>query len=63
MTESVWVVGFDKNTGKKEVFTVCPKSNANFHAEVYAGKGYDVKIMTPDEVDAMLEKEKQDYID
>lgn len=59
MIESVWVIGFNKDTGKREKFTCCPKNNSKLYEEMYLGEGYDVKILTNEEVDELIESEKE----
>lgn len=57
MRENVWVIGFDKETGKREKFICCPKNNSKFYQELYIGEGYDVKVLNDDEVDELIETE------
>ena len=57
--ESVWVIGFDKETGLREKFVCCPKNNSKFYQELYIGEGFDVKILAGEEVDKLIEAEKE----
>lgn len=58
MNNNIWVIAYDKTTGERAEFVCCPQGNASYHAEVFRMKGYDVKILTSEEVDALLEAEK-----
>lgn len=58
MMEQLWVIAFDKATGERKEFTCCGKNNARFYKEKYLIDGYDVKVMTDEEVDKMLESKK-----
>lgn len=58
VNESVWVIGFNKNTGEREKFICCPKNNSKFYEELYLGEGYNVRILTDEEVDKLIEAEK-----
>lgn len=57
--ESVWVIGFNKETGIREVFVCCPKNNSKFYEELYIGDGYNAKILTGDQVDELIEMENK----
>lgn len=50
---SVWVLAFDKS-GNVATFTCCPKNNSRFYEEQYLAEGYDVRVCTTDEVDALI---------
>lgn len=54
----VWVIPFDKETGERVGFVRCGKSSASFHAENYKIDGYDVKIMNDEEIETLIEHEK-----
>lgn len=56
--ESVWVICFNKKTGIREKFTCCQKCSAKFYEELYRGDGYNVMILSDEEVDDMIENEK-----
>lgn len=56
--ESVWVLAYDKATGKRENLTCCPKNNARFYEEKYLMEDYAVEVLTDEEVDELIEKEK-----
>lgn len=53
MEERLWVIAFDKATGKMAEFTSCPKNNAAFYRETYLLKGYDAGVYTWDEVEKL----------
>lgn len=46
-----WVIALDRHTGKRVTFTMCDKSNAAFYQSKYMIEGYDVKVLTADEVE------------
>lgn len=56
--ESVWVIGFSKETGIREKFVCCPIGSSNFYKESYQCDGYDTVVLSGEEVDSMIEKEK-----
>lgn len=58
--EFVWVVGFNRVTGKRETFVCCSSNNSKFYEELYIGEGYDVKILNGDEVDELIKQEKKE---
>lgn len=45
-----WVIALDKRTGKRMEFTMCDLNNVAFYQSKYALDGYDVKVLTADEV-------------
>lgn len=57
--ESVWVIGVNKETGNRDKFVCCPKNNSKFYEELYLEEGYNVMILTNDEVDDLIESEKE----
>lgn len=59
-SNSLWVIAFDKQTGKRANFAVCPKNNARFYEEKYLMEGYNVGVYTSDEVDELIEQEKRE---
>ena len=60
--ESVWVIGFNKETGIREKFTCCQNRSAKFYEELYRGDGYNVMILSGEEVDDMIESEKSNNL-
>lgn len=56
-SNSLWVIAFDKQTGKRANFTVCPKNNARFYEGKYLMEGYNVGVYTSDEVDSLIRSE------
>lgn len=60
MEERLWVIAFDKATGKMAEFTSCPKNNAAFYRETYLLKGYDAGVYTWDEVEKLKGEGKLD---
>ena len=60
MEERLWVIAFDKTTGKMAEFTSCPKNNAAFYRETYLFKGYDAGVYTWDEVEKLKGERKLD---
>lgn len=59
MSKRRWVIAFDKQTGKRMEFTVCDINNAEFYKANYELKGYDVKVLTPEESRKLAEEEKK----
>ena len=59
MDNNVWVVAFDKVTGIRAAFTVCPPANAEFYKIKYRLDGYDVKVLTAEESMQLAEEEKK----
>lgn len=57
-----WVIALDRHTGERVTFTMCDKSNAAFYQSKYMIDGYDVKVLTADEVEKFAEDEKQNGI-
>lgn len=53
--DSLWVFGYDKETGNRMEITLCKRNNAPFYAELYRSYGYRVEVMTDEEVDKMQE--------
>lgn len=45
-----WVIALDKRTGKRMEFTMCDLNNVAFYQSKYTLDGYDVKVLTADEV-------------
>lgn len=58
-SDSVWVIAFDKETGKRAGFTCCPKKNSLLYKEKYLMEGYDVRMYTDDELDSLIEQERK----
>lgn len=52
--KSVWVIAIDKDTGDMVNFTTCSKNNSAFYKELYIMDGYNVEIMTDEEVDDLI---------
>lgn len=57
-----WVIALDRCTGRRVTFTMCDLSNAAFYQSKYMIDGYDVKVLTADEVEKFAEDEKQNGI-
>lgn len=57
-----WVIALDRRTGKRMTFTMCDLSNAAFYRSKYMIDGYNVKVLTADEVEKFAEDEKQNGI-
>lgn len=56
-----WVIALDKRTGKRMV-TMCDLNNVAFYRSKYTLDGYDVKVLTADEVEKFADDEKQNGI-
>ena len=59
MNDAIWVVAFDKDTGIRAAFTVCPPANVEFYRAKYELEGYDVKVLTADEALRLAEDERR----
>lgn len=57
-----WVIALDKRTGKRMEFTMCDLNNVAFYQSKYTLDGYDVKVLTADEVAKFADDEKQNGI-
>ncbi len=57
-----WVIALDRHTGERVTFTMCDKSNVAFYQSKYTLDGYDVKVLTVDEVEKFADDEKQNGI-
>lgn len=57
-----WVIALDKNTGRRMEFVMCGLNNVAFYQAKYTFNGYDVKVLTVDEVGKFAEDEKQNGI-
>lgn len=57
-----WVIALDKRTGKRIEFTMCDINNVAFYQSKYTLDGYDVKVLTADEVEKFADDEKQNGI-
>ena len=53
-----WVIALDKNTGRRMEFAMCDINNVAFYQAKYTINGYDVKVLTADEVGKFAEDEK-----
>lgn len=53
-----WVIALDKNTGRRTEFAMCDINNVAFYQAKYTLNGYDVKVLTADEVKKFAEDEK-----
>lgn len=53
-----WVIALDKNTGRRMEFAMCDINNVAFYQAKYTLNGYDVKVLTADEVVKFAEDEK-----
>lgn len=49
-----WVMAFDRETGRRAAFTICPERLVPYHRELYLIDGYLVEVLTEDEVDARV---------
>lgn len=52
------VIALDKNTGRRMEFAMCDLNNVAFYQAKYTLNGYDVKVLTDDEVGKFAEDEK-----
>lgn len=57
-----WVIALDKNTGRRMEFAMCDVNNVAFYQAKYTFNGYDVKVLTADEVEKFADDEKQNGI-
>lgn len=57
-----WVIALDKRTGRRMEFTMCDLNNVAFYQSKYTLDGYDVKVLTADEVAKFADDEKQNGI-
>lgn len=57
-----WVIALDRQTGKRMAFTMCDLNNVAFYRSKYELDGYDVKVLTADEVAKFADDEKQNGI-
>lgn len=53
-----WVIALDKVTGMRMAFTVCDLNLVPFYQSKYMIEGYDVKVLTADEVLKFADDEK-----
>lgn len=53
-----WVIALDKNTGRRIEFAMCDVNNVAFYQAKYTFSGYDVKVLTADEVEKFADDEK-----
>ena len=53
-----WVIALDKNTGRRMEFAMCDINNVAVYQAKYPLNGYDVKVLTADEVGKFAEDEK-----
>lgn len=56
------LLALDKRTGKRMEFTMCDLNNVAFYQSKYTLDGYDVKVLTADEVKKFADYEKQNGI-
>lgn len=49
-----WVMAYDKTTGRRVNFTICPQRLAAAHREKHLIDGLLVEVLTEDEVDARV---------
>lgn len=56
-----WVIALDKNTGRRMEFAMCDLNNVAFYQAKYTLNGYDVKVLTADEV-GKFDIDKLDYL-
>lgn len=47
-----WVMAFDRETGRRVAFTICPERLVPYHRELYLIDGNHVEVLTGEEVDA-----------
>lgn len=57
-----WVIALDKRTGRRVEFAMCDLNNVAFYQSKYTLSGYDVKVLTADEVEKFADDEKQNGI-
>lgn len=57
-----WVIALNKNTGRRMEFAMCDVNNVAFYQAKYTFNGYDVKVLTVDEVEKFADNEKQNGI-
>lgn len=57
-----WVIALNKNTGRRMEFAMCDVNNVAFYQAKYTFNGYDVKVLTADEVEKFADNEKQNGI-
>lgn len=63
MTSSYrWVLSYDRKTGERVHFTTCPKNKAMFYEELYKMDGYEVRVLTDEEIDGLIASEGQDAL-
>jgi hypothetical protein len=62
MDKRRWVIALDRQTGKRMAFTMCDLNNVAFYRSKYTLDGYDVKVLTADEVEKFADDEKQNGI-
>lgn len=59
--EIVAVVGFDSANSSKAV-TSCYRKDAQRYAKYYRSIGYHARVMTYDELDSLIDKERAEQI-
>lgn len=59
---TVAVVGFDKNTGFVRAVTSCDKEDSQHYAKYYRSIGYHARVLSYEELESVLEKEKKERI-
>ena len=57
---TVCIVAFDKNTKEIKTVTSCDKADAQKYAKYYRSIGYNAKVLTYDELEAMQKKESEE---
>lgn len=60
MSDTVWVVAFDKKTGLSKTVTSCGVGDSTRIAKYYRGIGYNARILTYDQVLDILQKESDE---
>lgn len=53
-----WVIALGKNTGRRIEFAMCNLNNVAFYQAKYTLSGYDVKVLTADEMAKFADDEK-----
>lgn len=57
-----WVIALDRRTGRRVEFVMCDLNNVAFYQSKYTLDGYNVKVLTADEVEKFADDEKQNGI-
>lgn len=60
MQEQVVVLGLDKYNGYIKATTICDKADSQRYAKYYRSIGYGSKVVTFDELDKIIECEREE---